>query len=157
LLLAGGLRLLLRQGIAGLAVHGVESHNILAAQAGNGAGKHGFAANAKAEFASHIGGEPLIRLASHKAQGLLHTSRRDDLKKWRLLQIDGQRLLQRSIKYCVAGGVGEIGENERVFRGERMRGSGTEVKRSGYGENEHQCCCCKDWQARPFGGSGCCR
>jgi hypothetical protein len=35
-----------------------------------------------------------------------------------LFELDGQRLLQRVVKDGVAGGVGEVGEDDGVFFGE---------------------------------------
>ena len=64
-----------------------------------------------------------------------------------MLQIDSEGLFERSIKNGVAGGVREIGEDERVFCGESMRRRGVEIKRSGCDENESHYCGCEEWQA----------
>ena len=48
------------------------------------------------------------------------------LQVGRLLQLDGQGLLQRSVEHGVAGGVDEVGENYGVFFGEGAGAAGAE-------------------------------
>ena len=43
------------------------------------------------------------------------------LQQRRLLQLDGQRFLQRGIEYRVARLIGEVGENELIFVGQLHR------------------------------------
>jgi len=46
---------------------------------------------------------------------LVHLLIGKNVKKWRLLQLDAQGLLQRVVKDSFPGGVGEIGEHDGVF------------------------------------------
>jgi len=48
------------------------------------------------------------------------SSARKDVQIRRLPQIDGQRFLERAIEDGVGGGVYEIGNQDRIFFGERV-------------------------------------
>src|SRR4029077_13423681 len=55
------------------------------------------------------------RRSSHELQCLLYLLLRHNVQKGRLLQIDGEGLLECSVKDGIAGGVGEIREQNRVL------------------------------------------
>ena len=57
----------------------------------------------------------LARLAIHQLQGRGHAGIRQDIQKRRLLQLNGERLFQGSVKHAFACSVGEIGENDGVL------------------------------------------
>ena len=48
----------------------------------------------------------------------------------RLLELDGQRLLQGSVENGIAGGVDEVGEDDGVFFGERVGAAGAKEQAS---------------------------
>src|SRR5687768_18171559 len=50
----------------------------------------------------------LVGRAAHEPQRLTHTVVAKDVQEWRLPQVDGQCLLESSIKHRVAGGVKKV-------------------------------------------------
>ena len=85
------------------------------AQAGDGAGQHGFDALALADFAGDLVGQAFIRRLAHEVQGLADFRLRHDVQVWRLLELHRQSLLQSAVENRVAGGVDEVGQQHAVF------------------------------------------
>ena len=65
--------------------------------------------------------EPRIFGLAHQRQGLRDALIRNQAQKWRLLQLRRKSLPQRAVKNRIAGSVGEVGQNDRVFFGELGR------------------------------------
>jgi hypothetical protein len=57
---------------------------------------------------------------AHQPHRLLDLLVVHDLEKWRLFKLDGKRLPQRVVEDGLASGVGEVGEHQFVFVGERV-------------------------------------
>ena len=58
---------------------------------------------------------------AHERQGLRDALIRNQAQKRRLLQLRRKSLPQRAVKNGIAGGVGEVGQNDGVFFGELGR------------------------------------
>ena len=115
-----GLSLLASERIAGNNVDCFQSDNVLASDAINAAVQHGLDAIPLTDFAADIGGDSIAGAAPHELQRLADLLVGKDIQVRRLLEIDGQRFLERAIKNGVGGGVYEIGNQDRIFLGERM-------------------------------------
>jgi hypothetical protein len=124
LLLAVGLGLFARQHVAVLRIHRGNRNDVMRAQAADGAGEHGLGAFAQADFARNVVSNAFLRRPAHEAQRLANARFRQQVQVRRLLQLHRQCLLQRSVKYGVAGGVDEVGENHGVLFRERVRAPG---------------------------------
>jgi hypothetical protein len=61
----------------------------VAAKRRDRAGHHGLDASTLADFATKIGGDALVPAPSHVLQGLLYFRFRNDIEKWRLLELRG--------------------------------------------------------------------
>ena len=85
--------------------------------------------------------QPVTGRTAHQLQCLIHLALGKQVEKGRLLKLYRESLLQRVVKYRVAGLVVEIGENNGVFVGQAGRGlARAEVQRSANGcSDEHQC------------------
>ena len=56
-----------------------------------------------------------MRRLAHQPQRLLNAPFRKEAEKRRLLQLHRHTLPQCDVKYRVAGGVGEVGQNDRIL------------------------------------------
>ena len=94
----------------------------MSAKAGDRAVDGCFRTRALANFTREIAGETLVGLLAHHAQRLVDFVVGDNIQKWGLREIDGERLLQRVVENGIAGGVGEIRDDDGIALGE-FRGS----------------------------------
>ena len=78
-------------------------------------------------------------LDSHQLQGVGYFAIGEHVEEGRLLQIDGQRLFERAVENRIAGGVGEIGDHERVSRSQLRRSPRTIVERTGNDQGGGDC------------------
>src|SRR6266852_4264889 len=99
-----------------------------ASQPGNGTRDQRFNSFTLANLARELVREPLIGRSPHELQRLSNAFFRSDVKKRRLLQLYGQRLLERSIKNRITGGIDEIGEKYGVLFREGMDFRGAPVE-----------------------------
>ncbi len=112
-------------------------NDILAAQTGDGAFDGGGAGGALADFAGQLAGEPCVFGLGHQGQRLRDALVGKQVQKWRLLQLCRKPLPQRAVEDRIAGGVGEIGENDGVLLGEPVRGlARAEIEHSGDRSND---------------------
>ncbi len=56
--------------------------------------------------------------AAHQLQRLADFAVGKNVEEGRLFEIDGEGLLERAVEDRVAGGVGEVGEDDGIFLGE---------------------------------------
>ena len=82
----------------------------------------GGAGGALADLAGQLAGEPRIFGLGHQRQRLRHALVRKQVQKRRLLQLRRQPLPQRAVEDRIAGGVGEVGEDDGVLLGQAVRG-----------------------------------
>ena len=73
---------------------------------------------------------------SHQAQRLARAVVGKHLQKRRLLQRHRQRDLQRAVEHRLAGGVFEVGQDDRVLLGQRA-GARRDEERGGHGQDAH--------------------
>ena len=128
-----GIGACLGKGGATGAIDGLHGDRILAAQRRDRAGKHGFGAVALANFAGDIAAQESVGRSIHHPQGLLHLFVGEEAQERGLLQGNGQRAFQRLVENGIAGGVGEVGENDGVFVGELGGAMGAPVGPPGIG------------------------
>ena len=76
------------------------------------------AAHALADLARHLRRQPVTRGAAHQLQSLVHLALGNQVEKGRLLKLYRESLLQRVVENRIAGGVGEIGEDNGVLVGQ---------------------------------------
>src|ERR1019366_6047866 len=114
-LLAGGFALLLGEDVAGVAVDGFETDDVLRAKAGDGPLEQGFGSGAETDFAGNVGGDFVARLAAHELHGFADAVVREDVEEWRLSEVDGQSLLERIIEDGLSGFVVKVGQDDGVF------------------------------------------
>ena len=128
---AGGFGVFVGQVLAVAASNGIERDYILAAQGGDGTRNHGLAARAQAKFRGDCSRNALGGGATHQLECFASLAVGKNIQKRRLLQIDGERLLECAVEDWVTGGVGEIRQHNRVFLGQRrggMRGARTKIE-----------------------------
>lgn len=119
LLFASGFDLLAGDRVAGLRVAGFECDHVIVSEAGDGAGDDGLCVGALRDFAGEIFGDAIVWLLAHEFQGGLRFGFGEQIQIRRLLELDGEGLLERAIKDGIAGGVDEIGKDDGVFVRER--------------------------------------
>ena len=90
---AGSLALFFGERIAGIAVHGFESEDILGAQAGNGSFEESFGPGAQTNFAGDGRGDFVTGGAAHELESLADAAVGKNVEEGRLAQVYGQRLL----------------------------------------------------------------
>src|SRR4029077_7151680 len=115
---AGSLALFFGERIAGVAVHGFKSDDILGAQAGNGSFEESFGPGAQANFAGDGRGNLVSGGAAHELKGLAKAAFGKNVDEGRLAQVYGQRLLQGIVENRLAGRVVKIGEDDGILFGE---------------------------------------
>ena len=69
----------------------------------------------------YLASDALIGRTAHQMQRFSYFAIGQNIEEGRLSEFDAERLLERVIEDRVAGGVGEVGEHDRVFLGERRR------------------------------------
>ena len=84
---------ILGENIAGVAVDRFETNDVLRAQPGDGSVQQRLGSSAETDFAGHIKGDLVARLAAHELHGFADAALREDVEEWRLSQVDGQSLL----------------------------------------------------------------
>src|SRR5882672_4753504 len=104
----------------------------MAAEAGDGSGKHGFHAFTKTNFASDVAGDALVAATPHEFEGFLNSRFGKQVQIGRLFELDREGLLQRAIEDGVSRGVDEIGEEDRIFF--REGASATSGEETAYGD-----------------------
>src|SRR5256884_646212 len=130
------LDLLLREYLAGIAVHRLQSNHVLSAEAGDGARQHGLAAAANANLSRHLRREPVPWSASHQLQGLAHHLVRQEVEERRLGKLCGETLLQGVVEHRIPRHVSEVCQDDGVFFGEWARAARIKEKSDGEGNGE---------------------
>jgi len=120
--------LLAGDGVAGLRVEGGKCDHIMRAEGSDASGQHGLGVFAQADFTGDVAGDALVLGASHKAQGFVDPGLGEQVQIGRLLELRGQRLLQRAVEDAVAGGVDEVGKQDGVFFSESGGLTGAEIE-----------------------------
>ena len=115
-----GLSLLASERIAGRNIGCFQSDDILASNAIDAAVQHGLDAIALTDFAADVAGDAVAGAAAHELQCLADLLVGKDVQIRGLPQIDGQRFLESAIEDGVGGSVYEIGNQDRIFLGERV-------------------------------------
>ena len=82
-----------------------------------------------ADFTSDLVGDSLAGCTAHQPESLSDLCVVDDFQEARSFELNGQRFAERAVKDGFAGAVGEIGEDQHVFVGER-RGCGRRFRRN---------------------------
>ena len=83
---------------------------------------------ALADFAGHRAGDTLIGRASHELKCLADGLIGHDVEIGRLLELDGQCLLERAVEDGVDGGVDEVGDEYGIFLSQLLGASGAQVQ-----------------------------
>ena len=60
---------------------------------------------------------------AHQPQRLIHLAFGKDIEERGLLELHGQGLLECPVENCVSGGVGEIGEHDKILLAKFVRGT----------------------------------
>src|SRR3984885_1144390 len=102
-----GADLLLRDDVAGGAIHGFDADDVFVVEAGDGAFDNGGALGALADFAGDFGSEMSVSRLAHQAERLLDALFGDDAQEGRLFELDGESLFESVVEDGVTGGVGE--------------------------------------------------
>ena len=97
-------------GIAGLAVNGLQLDDVMGAEAGDGTGHHGLDVFALTDFAADFRSNALVGRAAHVLQGLLNLGFRHDVEEGRLFELSGESLLESAVEDGIASGVYKLGE-----------------------------------------------
>ena len=108
------LDLLARHHVAALRVDRLETDDVVAAQAGDRARDERLQLFALRNLARERPGDALVGRALHEQQVLARALVRKHLQERRLFQRDGQGDLQRAVEHRIAGGVDEVGQDDRV-------------------------------------------
>src|SRR5208337_3228697 len=120
-----------RQRFSSGAVDRFQSEQVLRPDLRDGAIERRRAGGALADFASQLMRQPRFFGLGHQSQGLSDALIGKQIEKRRLLQLRRERLPQRAIKNLIARGVGEVGENDRVFVGELWKAARAVIKSGG--------------------------
>src|SRR2546422_9307940 len=91
----------------------------MTAEIRNRSGEQGFESLALANLARDLFRYALVGLAFHVTQRLPHSLVREEVQEGGLLQLHGQRRLQRAVKDSIARRVYEIRQQDRVLVGQR--------------------------------------
>ena len=110
--------LLPREHFSGGAIHRVDRNHIGRPQAGDGSRQVGLHSQPLAQLLRQLGRNSLRARLAQILQVAVQFGIAHQLQQRRLLELNGQRFLQRRIEDCVAGLIGEVGENELVFVGQ---------------------------------------
>ena len=135
---AFGADLLLGEDVAVGAVHGFEADDVGVVEAGDGAFEDGGALRAQADFAGNFGSDVCVGGLAHEAESLLDALFGDDAEEGRLFELDGEGLFESVVEDGVAGGVGEVGEDDGVGLGEFGGVGGAVIKEAGDSEEGDQ-------------------
>ena len=127
-LFSRGSCLLLRQRVSVLAIYRFQTEHILTAQTGNRSGNVRLATRPLAKLAGHVGRELGIGRASHQLQCCYDSIVGKHVQERRLVQSNAERGLERVVKNRIAGFVGKVGQDDRVFFSQRLRSVGTIVE-----------------------------
>ena len=128
LLFAVGPSLHLGKRVPGRGIDGVECHNVLTADPCDRSGEDRFHSRPLGDFAPGRGSDPCIRRLAHQGQRLAHPFVGNHVEERRLLQVDRQRFLQRSVEDSVACGIHEICQQDGVLLCDGLSSGRTEVK-----------------------------
>jgi hypothetical protein len=96
-------------------VDGVDGDHVVAAEGGDGACEHGLDAFAETDLASHVACNALVGGTSHELERFLNSRFGNQIQVGRLLELDGEGLLQSAIEDGVSRGVDEVGEKDRIL------------------------------------------
>ncbi len=136
--------LLLRNDISVRAIHGFDADNVFVVEAGDRAFEDGGALGALADFAGDFGSEVGVDRLTHQAECLLDALFGDDAEEGRLFELDGESLLKGVVEDGVAGGVGEVGEDDGVLLGEFCGVGGAVIEKCGGGEEHDEGSACDE-------------
>jgi len=92
----------------------------MAAQGRNRAIERGFNIFPPADFARHCAGNMLIRRPSHKLQRFADPLLGHDVEVGRLLQLDGQRLFERTIENRLLSCIDEVGQQNGILHSQPL-------------------------------------
>src|SRR6185369_13193175 len=123
LFFAFGFGLLVCDRLAGLAVDRLKSDNVIAPEADYRTREQRLDSAPLTNLAPDLTGDSVIRRALHHLKRFSGALLGEDIKVGRLLQLDYQTLFKRAVKNRVARSVDEVGEEDRVFIGQRRRGA----------------------------------
>src|SRR6266446_5529738 len=87
----------------------------MTAEAGNRSQQHRLNSLPFTDFTRDVAGNARIRWLLHKAEGFAHAIFRKDIQVWRLTKLNGQSLLQGSVKHRIAGAVNKISQQNLVL------------------------------------------
>ena len=127
--------LLFREDLSGAAVPGAQPQNVLAAERCDRAFQNRGTAGSLADLAGDLRSEPRLGRPVHETQCLLDALVRDETEERRLFQLHRQPLAKRLVKDRIARLVLEIGQDNRVLRGEFRRPVKIEVCRGEQRQN----------------------
>src|SRR5882762_9621010 len=92
---------------------------------------------ALADFPANVAGDTDLRRFAHQLQGLLHLGIWNDIEIRRLAQAHSQRLLESTVEDRITGGVGKVGEENRIFFSEGLGLAGVVEKTASHQEGNH--------------------
>ena len=143
----GDLGLLLVQQRAGVTSAAAQPQHVAAPAAGNRSFEDTGAVRSLADLPRDRGCEARLGRLAHHAQGVLHALLRHQSDERRLLELYRETLAKRLVEDRVAGGVGEIGEDDGVLHGQprsaRERGVAGDDER-----HDHRAGRCQDLPPR---------
>src|SRR5262249_14433641 len=140
LFLAGDSLLLVSKGLTCSTIHCSEAKYVFASQVCYRAVYGCGALRSLAEFISNLWADMRIRQLAHLTKGLLNTGIGNQAQKGGLFELDRQTLPQRAVKNGVAGGVGEIGEHNRVLFREDSGAMKEQPRRASSDRNQNDAC-----------------
>ena len=110
-----------RQSVAGQAIGGFQCDGKRLPDAADDPADHGLLVFPLADFTGHIAGDLGPLRPVHQLKILVNLPIVENLQEWRFLELNGQSFAEHVVKFGVASGVGEIGDDNRILVRELRR------------------------------------
>src|SRR5215467_11687900 len=107
--LSGSLRLLIVEDVSGSAVPATQAQYIVVPEWRNCSFQYGSASGTFADLSRESGRKPHLCRLAHEAERLLDALLRNQAEERRLLQLYGQSVAKRPVKYRIASAIDKVG------------------------------------------------